>query len=888
MSTEAAAVSLLDDTPTYESVGTKTNEFNIELSTKFLEHFSEQLYSSPQKAFEELISNGWDAAADYVDVRVSPDLSSPTATMCVLDNGTSMDADGLRALWRIASSPKRAQPTHHGRRVIGKFGIGKLATYVLANKLTYICKASDGVIRRITMDYSEVESKSGSPERLLSDFSLRIYELTPTEVKDALTEVADGDTLLKIIEGGIIAPDRPAIENEFGGEPSTFTHPASNTWTLAILSHLKPVGRELKVGVLRRMLEAALPFESEMAICLNGEVLASSKINTPIAKQWAIGPDLKIEHIELEEGEAPSITPATSESTGETKPATKLKTATTRVVLANGNDPVPYIELPGIGRITGTVKLFADRISGGKSEERGASNGFHVNVLGRVVNQSDPSFGEENLSHAAWARFRMTVRVDGLNEFLITNREQFKERREIKIFRAFLRKVFNMVRTNYDSDANAGMPDGGDVLVRSLGVLSLNPLRNVVSDALSAGGFERQPFLKGLFDEDGVVDSDAQRESWRVNTADNIKTALKEVIFESRGDDELVKFRLRDNTIVVNKDHPFVIEHSKSKAEKELVRTMAMVNLLTDVFAADVGVEGWRLEGIREYRDRIMRFRALQSRQSGLHIAQLLRTTEHDSDNSKHLERVVMDALRYIGYHVTELAKSGEPEGIASAYPTPTFVVPTSDNPNPPLYSFTFDAKSSRHEAAATNNLNLAGIADHRNQYKADYALVVAPGFAGEAVVNRCTQQQITPMKASDLGLLLEYTVEFGAIPVTQLRDIFSLYDPDAVSAWVLALKEKLSAKRTLTIDIFLKALDSLKGQIPDALPASTIALICRTQLNRPTVTEESVISLATGLSILVPDLVGVTLDKVVVNASSQRVGAAVAAQLDQLHNGPE
>jgi hypothetical protein len=197
MSMEAAAVSSLDDAPSYESVGTKTNEFNIELSTKFLEHFSEQLYSSPQKAFEELISNGWDAAADYVDVRVSEDLSSPTATMCVLDNGTSMDAEGLRALWRIASSPKRAQPTHHGRRVIGKFGIGKLATYVLANKLTYICKASDGVIRRITMDYSEVESKSGSPERLLSDFSLRIYELTPAELKDALSEAAEGDTLLK-------------------------------------------------------------------------------------------------------------------------------------------------------------------------------------------------------------------------------------------------------------------------------------------------------------------------------------------------------------------------------------------------------------------------------------------------------------------------------------------------------------------------------------------------------------------------------------------------------------------------------------------------------------------------------------------------------------------
>ena len=95
------------------------------------------------------------------------------------------------------------------------------------------------------------------------------------------------------------------------------------------------------------------------------------------------------------------------------------------------------------------------KISGGKSEERGASNGFHVNVLGRVVNQGDPSFGEENLNHAAWARFRMTVRADELNQYLTTNREQFKERRGLKIFRAFLRRVFNKARTAYDSDTRA-------------------------------------------------------------------------------------------------------------------------------------------------------------------------------------------------------------------------------------------------------------------------------------------------------------------------------------------------------------------------------------------------------------------------------------------------
>jgi hypothetical protein len=53
-----------------ETIGRPSSKIQVELSTRFLEHFSEQLYSSPQKAFEELISNGWDAGARSVDVRV--------------------------------------------------------------------------------------------------------------------------------------------------------------------------------------------------------------------------------------------------------------------------------------------------------------------------------------------------------------------------------------------------------------------------------------------------------------------------------------------------------------------------------------------------------------------------------------------------------------------------------------------------------------------------------------------------------------------------------------------------------------------------------------------------------------------------------------------------
>jgi hypothetical protein len=327
------------------------------------------------------------------------------------------------------------------------------------------------------------------------------------------------------------------------------------------------------------------------------------------------------------------------------------------------------------------------------------------------------------------------------------------------------------------------------------------------------------------------------------------------------------------------------MEHSHTKAEKELLRTVAMVTLLADVFALEAGVDPRTLQGIREYRDRLLRFRALQSRKSGLYIAKLLLATQHDSENSRRLEIVVGEALRYLGFQVREIGGSGEPEGVASAYSLPTRRAATIAAPRPPLFSFTFDAKSSRHAQAATGNLGLDGIVEHRERYKADYALVVAPGFSTGALDVRAEQQKVTAIAAKDLGRLLEYTVEYGAIPLPEFQGMFGLHQPDQVAEWVVGLEARLKANRALTIDVFLQALENLKGKVPDVLPAGLIAFECRERLGVPTVTEGDVVAVAQGLAILVPDLVGVTDDKIVVNVSAARVAAAVQSQLEHLHN---
>ena len=55
-----------------------------------------------------------------------------------------------------------------------------------------------------------------------------------------------------------------------------------------------------------------------------------------------------------------------------------------------------------------------------------------------------------------------------------------------------------------------------------------------------------------------------------------------------------------------------------------------MVSLLADVYALDLGIEPAMLESIRSYRDKLMRYRSLQRRKSGIHIARLLLQTQND------------------------------------------------------------------------------------------------------------------------------------------------------------------------------------------------------------------------------------------------------------------
>lgn len=93
-------------TQPYTSVGTPVASIPVTISYRIIELFSAGLYRSPHKAVEELVSNSYDALATEVDLVLPPNLSDADASIWVVDNGESMDLQGLTELWQIARSPK--------------------------------------------------------------------------------------------------------------------------------------------------------------------------------------------------------------------------------------------------------------------------------------------------------------------------------------------------------------------------------------------------------------------------------------------------------------------------------------------------------------------------------------------------------------------------------------------------------------------------------------------------------------------------------------------------------------------------------------------------------------------------------------------------------------
>ncbi len=673
--------------PLFASIGTKTDSIDVRLSYRIIELFSEGLYSSPNKAIEELVANSFDAGAQQVHVLLSPDLHDQNATIVVIDDGEGMDQDGLKRHWLIGFSNKRdLSETPRKRKQIGKFGIGKLATYVLANRLTHICKHGARYFST-SMDYRNIHKGVDSEVEPRAPIRIDVRELTADEAEKSIEQWAE---TVSFKSSGL----------------TLFGEDSPESWTVSIMSSLKKKVHEMKPGLLKWVLRTALPLRPDFGIWLDGEKLASSKDDQGLIRRWVLGKDLK---------ELP-------------RPSPKGITDWENVSVDISDENRFGFNVPELGHITGYAEVYKDLLTTGKSEEIGRSHGFFVYVYGRLLNVTDGHFGisPNELRHGTFGRFRLVVNIDGLDDGLRSNRETIGEGALLETAQDVLRSIFNATRPTierYDEDEEPGAKLSRK-LAESPASLSRRPIV-ALARAVAEGEYESRylivPEHKSREDREAFLEC---LES-RTRTSEQFVTTVSDD-FEGSTDDGFVRFDTESGTLQLNRWHPFVATFHEEFVHKRWglpLELLAMAEILAEAHLHSIGV---RPEKIREYlseRDQLLRYFANESgRQSALSVANALLNSRNSRDR---LEQCLCSAFRSLGFDVTPMGKRGEPDGVAAAH------LSADDHGTPKRYMVSLEAKSKDEvgQKVTAKDVNIAAVVQHRNEFKCDHALVAGPAF---------------------------------------------------------------------------------------------------------------------------------------------------------------
>jgi hypothetical protein len=651
------------------AIGHKKGQLEVRLSNQLIHLLSEQMYSSPLKAIEELVVNSYDADADYCLINVGEE-SGPDRFIVVFDNGAGMDFQGLQRLWHIGESPKRDQDisVKHHRKVIGKFGIGKLATYAVANQITYVTRQA-GRVYHVSCDYRQFKS---SPEGATAD-----------PIPLVVNEVEGGETeALKTL----LAPLCDAV----GVKVSDLINGKATTWTFCLLESLKEKASELKLGRLKWVLRTAMPLKSDFYVKVNGDVLVSSKAaNAPI--------------VEFKVGQLPTARLAALND--------RLADDWKWTVSGDGirSDRFP-------SGIFGDVMVTERSLVTGKSADLTRSHGFFVKVRGRLVNQRDELFGLHALTHQTFNFFRADVEIDDLNSEVTAPREGLEQSEKRDAAANILLELFNEARSRQNEVARAKERSEKQKREHDRTYVSERLVEHPIADTLSVYG---QSDIGSDADDSWFYQAPVEMEKLP-GVIDQLYTKRTRYNFEylSFGKTErLVKFDPVSAKFSLNSDHELVVAYSDDARSRALLEDLATAEVLLEVYLREARLDPYVIGEILERRDLLLRSLSQDRVYSLEAIAQSLLDS---SDDEHDLEIALVAAARALGFNAKHISKAGEPDGIARFT---DYKLGES--------KITLEAKSSEN-VPQLGSLDFAGLEEHVRRHQAHGCLLVAPKYPGE------------------------------------------------------------------------------------------------------------------------------------------------------------
>ena len=591
----------------------KTRSGSVRLSNELVGLLSSQLYRTPIKAIEELVVNSFDADAAecYIAVPTPDGYASGTQPkiVAVLDDGQGMDDAGLIALWEIGKSRKRDVDMAHRfkRTQIGKFGIGKLATYAIANCVTYVSKSSAG-IWAVTLDYRAFSKHDQVAEPVI---------ITAVKVEN-WSEFSKGL--------------RPVFD-VLGVEDSFFNR---EHWTLCLLEDLKEKIVEIKTGRLRWVLSTAMPLDPTgvFKLTLGKEEVKSSKDS--------VAPVISFTVTEISAARMAALNQVGDENW--------------RV----DGDAVVSKSFPG--GIRGTVVVYDRGLTAGKSSDLGRSNGFFIRVRNRLLNEDDESFGLDPVSFKTFNRFRADISVDDLDHLVLSSREEVEDSPEKEQLDRFLLTCFNEARGRFTSYLDSAHSKEEYRKEEQRQFVDTRLVERPVADVLNStrgnrSGSEADDswFYMGRVEPaevDAVVD--------RLYTKP--RTGYKYTAENLGRTNRMVRFDVQNNTFILNLDHEFVQAHFEDNSSRRVLYDFATAEALLEVHLREEGVLPHTAGEILERRDSLLRGLANDHAFSPRLIAQSLRDS---SANKYDLEIHLVRAARTLGFVATHVSGAGEPDGIA-------------------------------------------------------------------------------------------------------------------------------------------------------------------------------------------------------------------------------
>jgi len=142
------------------------NVFHMKILGRMIEHLGTQMYKHRAPSIAELLANCWDAGAKNTWITVPPadEYSQEDSVITILDNGEGMDPNAVEHHYLVVGRNRRQDDggESHGRKVMGRKGIGKLAGFGLAGKviITTWTKNGDKAVR-FSMSLSELKRDDG-------------------------------------------------------------------------------------------------------------------------------------------------------------------------------------------------------------------------------------------------------------------------------------------------------------------------------------------------------------------------------------------------------------------------------------------------------------------------------------------------------------------------------------------------------------------------------------------------------------------------------------------------------------------------------------------------------------------------------------------------------